>query len=451
MNSLDFLIADLPEDVNNLICFGEFQKAVRLIDIYLDRNISNTLKQRLNFEKYRLNVLKNEYIYTFEEALELAQEKIEGFTRQDLEDLKDQRYADWIFIEGREMFSKRFLDNIIKVHPTIKERLRIKEIENEVERDFLDDTIKEIIEKGEKSYFIHLKTGIKMKSEHARINETVRVHLPIPQKAQQIANINILNTSHTAKFISPETYPQRTIFFEEQLKENESFTVEYSYENHVKYVNPDFNKVLKRQPKFHTNEWLPQIKFSPFLVDLAREIVKEEVNPLLKARKIYDYITQNVQYSYVRPYVSIVNIPEYAAYNLKGDCGVQALLFITLCRIVGIPAKWQSGLYVTPYGVGPHDWAQFYIEPYGWLFADLSFGGSAYRAKNERRWNFYFGNLDPFRMVANSEFHYNILPEKRFLRSDPYDNQVGEVEYLDKGLSRNEFDVIMDIIDVHEI
>jgi len=139
LNSLDFLIADLPEDVNNLICFGEFQKAVRLIDIYLDRNISNTLKQRLNFEKYRIDVLKNEYIYTFEEALELAQEKIEGFTRQDLEDLKDQRYADWIFIEGREMFSKRFLDNIIKVHPTIKERLRIKEIEDEEERDFLDN------------------------------------------------------------------------------------------------------------------------------------------------------------------------------------------------------------------------------------------------------------------------------------------------------------------------
>ena len=325
MNNLEFLIADLPEDVNNLIYCGEFEEASRLIDIYLSRNISNTLKQRLSFEKYRLDVLKNEYIYTFEEALELAQEKIEGFTRQELQELKDQRYADWIFIEGKVMFSKRFLDNIIKVHPTIKERLRIKEKENEEERDFLDNTIKEIIEKGEKGYFIHLKTGIKIKNEHVRINETVKIHLPIPQKAQQISNIKILGTSHTAKFISPETYPQRTIFFEEQLKENESFTVEYSYENHVKYVNPDFNKVLKRQPKFHTNEWLPQISFSPFLIDLATEIVKDEKNPLLKARKIYDYITQNVQYSYVRPYVSIINIPEYGAYNLKGDCGVQAL------------------------------------------------------------------------------------------------------------------------------
>ena len=92
------------------------------------------------------------------------------------------------------------------------------------------------------------------------------------------------------------------------------------------------------------------------------------------------------------------------------------------------------------------------MEPYGWLFADPSFGGGAYRNKNEKRWNFYFGNLDPFRMVANSEFQYDLLPEKKFLRSDPYDNQVGEVEYFDKAIQDGEgFEPIMEIVDVHEI
>lgn len=153
----------------------------------------------------------------------------------------------------------------------------------------------------------------------------------------------------------------------------------------------------------------------------------------------------------MRPYISILNIPEYAAYNLKGDCGVQAILFITLCRIVGIPSRWQSGLFVTPFSISPHDWAQFYIEPYGWLFADLSFGGNAYRKNNIKKWNFYFGNLDPFRMVANSEFHYPLLPEKKFLRSDPYDNQIGEAEYLDRAIYQDEFDPIMQIIEAHEL
>ena len=59
-------------------------------------------------------------------------------------------------------------------------------------------------------------------------------------------------------------------------------------------------------------------------------------------------------------------IPEYCATNLRGDCGVQALLFITLCRIAGVPAGWESGLYSNPVSLGAHDWAMFYAEPYGW-------------------------------------------------------------------------------------
>ena len=117
------------------------------------------------------------------------------------------------------------------------------------------------------------------------------------------------------------------------------------------------------------------------------------------------------------------NISEYAATNLKGDCGVQAILFITLCRIAGIPAKWQSGLYVSTHYTGCHDWAQFYIKPYGWLFADLSFGGGAYRDGDRQRWNHYFGNLDVFRMVANSEIQADFQPAKMQLRADPIDNQ----------------------------
>lgn len=448
MNRLKHLVADLPEDVKNLVTYGDFKRANKLIGIYMDRNISIMLKERLDFERHRMEILKKEYIYTYDDALKMAQEKIKDFTKEELDNLKDQRYADWIYIDGKVMFHLMFLENISKVS---KQRL-INQDNNDKRSMLLDEIVDDMIEKGEKRYFIHVKTGVKLKKEGSRINETVRVHLPIPQNAIQIRNIKILNTSHKPKVISLETYPQRTIYFEEKVKGEDVFTVEYSYENHVKYTELDYEKVSDVQPKFYTEEWLPHIAFTPFLVDLAKEIVGNETNPLRKARKIYDYITKNVQYSYVRPYVAILSIPEYAAYNLKGDCGVQALLFITLCRIAGIPARWQSGLYVNPYSIGCHDWAQFYVEPYGWLFADLSFGGSAYRNNNGKRWNFYFGNLDPFRMVANSAFQYEFLPKKNFLRSDPYDNQIGEVEYLDEAVySGDEFESIKEIIDIHEI
>lgn len=450
MNRLEFLVADLPEDIKKLVIYGDFKEANKLIDIYLKRNISDMLKKRLNFERHRMEIFKKEYVYTYDDALAIAQKQLKDFTKEEFNILKDERYIDWMYIDGKLMIHKRFLENTLKVHPDMEDRL----IKNDDTNNsaFLDETIDEMIKKGEKRYFIHVKAGIKLKEEGTKVGETLRVHLPIPQNAIQIKNINILNTSHKPKFISPENYPQRTIYFEEEVKGGDVFTVEYSYENHVKYTELDYEKVSDVQPKFYTEEWLPHIAFTPFLVDLAKEIVGDETNPLRKARKIYDYITKNVQYSYVRPYAAILNIPEYAAYNLKGDCGVQALLFITLCRIVGIPARWQSGLYVNPNYIGCHDWAQFYVEPYGWLFADLSFGGSAYRKNNEKRWNFYFGNLDPFRMVANSAFQYEFLPKKNFLRSDPYDNQIGEAEYFDDAIyNGDEFESIMEIIDVHEI
>ncbi|MDI3547438.1 MAG: hypothetical protein PWR10_1090 [Halanaerobiales bacterium] len=451
MNTLKSLVVDVPEDVKKLVTYGDFNGAEELIDIYMKRNIPPILKERLTFERHRMNRLKNEYIYSYDQALKMAGEKIKDFTKEELDELRKERYADWAYIDGKVMFHKRFLENIIKIHPEMEKRLIDRNDEDAKKAQVLEDTIDEIINEGQKSFFIHLKTGIKLKKEYAKTGETIRVYLPIPKKAQQIRNIKILNTSHKPKFISPEDYPQRTIYFEEKVKGEDIFTVEYSYENHIKYNELDFTNVSDIQPNFYTEEWLPHIRFTPFLVSLTEEIIGEETNPLKKARKIYDYITQNVQYSFVRQYAGILNIPEYAAYNLKGDCGVQALLFITLCRIAGIPARWQSGLYVNPFSIGCHDWAEFYIEPYGWLFADLSFGGSGYRRGNEKKWNFYFGNLDPFRMVANSAFQYDFLPQKNYLRIDPYDNQVGEAEYIDEGIYSEGFESIMKIIDIHEI
>lgn len=63
-----------------------------------------------------------------------------------------------------------------------------------------------------------------------------------------------------------------------------------------------------------------------------------------------------------------VNIPQFPIFRntlLKikhGDCGMVSLLFITLCRLNGIPAKWQSGFMMHPGDVNLHDWAEIYFE-----------------------------------------------------------------------------------------
>ena len=71
---------------------------------------------------------------------------------------------------------------------------------------------------------------------------------------------------------------------------------------------------------------------------------------------------------------------------------------------------------------------QFYVEGWGWLFADPSYGGGAYRAGSSERHEFYFGNLDPMRMAANRVYQGEMNPKKQALRVDPFDNQGGELE-----------------------
>ena len=263
-----------------------------------------------------------------------------------------------------------------------------------------------------------------------------------------MANIRVTGWSPQQAVIAPETAGQRTICFACAPEENVPFTVECEYDSIATYHALDPEKVSPIQPEFDTQEQAPHIRFTPFLRELCRELSAGETNPLKVARRFSDYCTPVVTYSYMREYFTITQNPEYAGLNQKGDCGVQALLFITLCRCAGIPARWQSGLFVTPYSQGCHDWAPFYVAPSGWLFADCSFGGTGYRAGRTLLHEHYFGNLDPYRMAANSQFQWEFDPPTAQLRSDPTDNQRGEAEYEDRGLSYQELDAAWELLEM---
>ena len=119
-------------------------------------------------------------------------------------------------------------------------------------------------------------------------------------------------------------------------------------------------------------ELAPHIVFTPYIRALAAELSKGCETPLEKARNFYDFITLNFKYTYMPAYFSLEDIPGNCARTFTGDCGVFALLFITLCRCAGIPAQWQSGLAAEPDFIGGHDWVRFYAAPFGWIYADPS-------------------------------------------------------------------------------
>ena len=237
------------------------------------------------------------------------------------------------------------------------------------------------------------------------------------------------------------------ICWEETMTENHEFYVEYSYIHTALYHNtekPELLPIINEQtPEAlidFTKEEAPHILFTPYLKSLTASLTENVSEPLEKARRIYDFITLNLKYTFMPDYFCLENIAESCAKNFTGDCGVFALLFLTLCRCAGIPACWQSGLTAEPDFCGAHDWVRFYAAPYGWLYADPSYGIAAVRAQNEERRKFYFGNLDACRMVANNAFQAPFTIDKDFWRADPYDNQVGEIETAERGLRYEEFE-----------
>jgi transglutaminase-like putative cysteine protease len=100
---------------------------------------------------------------------------------------------------------------------------------------------------------------------------------------------------------------------------------------------------------------------------------------------LLEYVTKNTTYcNFETPRYPLQTLSE----NL-GDCDDQAILLITMCRSLGIPAYLKVGIVVNPAiqdsdtswdghltniadGIGWHGWAMIYIPPWGWVPVDLT-------------------------------------------------------------------------------
>ena len=315
----------------------------------------------------------------------------------------------------------------------------------------LDGIIARMKEKGHLRARFELHEEMTVSSDRLTPGETLRIHLPLPVVHAQVKSAELLKTSHAPACVNEETEPHRSVYFELPYEPGMTVSADFAYEIDAPYVQPDPEKVLAEQPDFDTEEMPPHVVFTPYLRALVSEIVGEETNPLKKARLIYDFITTKCVYRFMPAYKMIFSFAEYFAAGQRGDCGIHAITFITLCRIAGIPAQWRAGLYTKPDDVGNHDWARFYVAPYGWLYADCSFGGSAFRAGSEMRRDFYFANLEPWRLPLCRAFQQEMNPPKQFMRFDPYDNQNGEIESLTRALDGSEYDTDAHVISYTEL
>lgn len=458
-HKFEYLHLGLPDDILRHKWYGNFEKAIQLIDRKLElENTSESMRSSLIVQREIITRLPENYPFTKKQAITKVQQYIPNFTEEEFDERELKGEIDWIYIQGIPHYFDRFYDTMIKTNADFAARANVYNVISDggsggdkKQEDLLSGASRIMKDNGSLSNRITVQASVQIKDEYFKAGEVVRVHLPIPCNCPQQSEIHIESMNPFNGQLAPVDAPQRTVYWEERMTENHAFTVKYSYiytahYNDVNSIVPD-----KVQPSFDINEQPPHIMFTPYIMELAQSLTKGLKSPLDKARAIYDYITLNVKYSFMRSYFCLENISENCARNFKGDCGVMALLFITLCRCSGIPSGWQSGLITRPDYCGAHDWATFYIAPFGWIYADPSFGTGAVRENNEERRKFYFGNLDPFRMIANTQFQADFTMSNNFWRADPYDNQSGEIETLHRGLRYFEFDSFREVTEFEEL
>ncbi len=445
------LCVNLPEDILKKKWAGDMNAAMQAIDERLTQDLPRMLRARLAVEKERLRRLPLQYPWNHAEAFEKLRELVPDVTMEEFERCEAQGLVDFIYLNGERRYFIRFHKALCRLPYFLK-----KADELRPESPYLDPLIAQVKRQGRLKKRITIEASIAA-ARNAFVPGEYRAWLPFALEEAQQSHVKVEETNAT--LLADGSAPARTAFRQWQAESVEDrFRIRYSYDSEIIYADPR-NASAPASPLYPSARPLSAedlaedgtfIRFTPLLRSLAEEISAGAVTQVEKAWRCYEYVTTKVKYAYVRQYFQIDDIGEYCALNGKGDCGLQAILFINLCRILGVPARWQSGLSISEDGAGSHDWAQFYLDGWGWLFADPSFGGSAWRSGATERWQYYFGNLDPMRMAANRSFMPELTPAMAALRVDPYDSQTGELERVGAGMPfvGRELDEEADVVQV---
>ncbi len=456
---------EIPKVIKKSMVFsksGEFDKAKEILKSELNKGkIKQDIKRKIEWEIERLRRTEKDYSLTEKELYDELDSSLNNLTKEEFDKWIKNGYFDSLRINGVVKYVGASVSNLFFTKPEIRPRRKdTNYVINQTEfgKKILFH-IREVKNKSkENKYPLVLPVNIigdmtvAPKPEFVTDGKTIKCWLPVPSVFPQQSEVNIISSEPEFLWLSQPQSIIRSIYFEKKYEKEKSisFNIKYEYKSFSYYQEID---PLKIQPykkhseiSIYLKEQPPNVVFLSKFYKLSKGIIKDESNSYLKAKKIYNWITENIYYSYAREYSTILNIPELTYDRMAGDCGMEALLFITLCRMNGVAARWQSGWEFMSGKTGMHDWAEIFIEPYGWIPVDPYMGifaitgehNLSQQEKTEIR-DFYFGGLDHFRMVANKGHNMELYPPKSDFRSETVDFQRGELESDNKNLYFGEF------------
>ncbi|MDR1592407.1 MAG: transglutaminase domain-containing protein [Prevotellaceae bacterium] len=405
-------IADLPFVV-------DYDSMTQLSDDELARRIA------LDFQKTRADILSQ------------IEEFFPHVSEEQLAAWEESRALEWQWINDEKRYFNGAARNLFRIDRAAGALYTARYGEEKKARnDFLNSYIPQLTAHTDSNASLHhtVEFTLTVNANAVPHGEVIRCWLPFARTDNPLQRDVTLLEASSHPTLSPDT-PHSTVYMEQTALSDvpTQFSIKIALTSLPKHNFLSADSVQPypvncREVVDYCREQPLHICFTDAIKALSAQIIGDETNPYLKAKRIFLWINDNIPWTLAREYSTIASIPDYVLENRHGDCGQVTLLFITLCRLNGIPARWQSGFMLYPDAENLHDWAEIFLQGPGWVTVDQSFG-LLRRASAEAERLFFLGSQDGFRWLVNSDISAPLFPRKIFPRSETVDFQRGEVEW----------------------
>jgi transglutaminase-like putative cysteine protease len=442
----------LPESIQDLIDRGEFTQAQndmrQLLAIKPDMDAM--LRQKMIFEIERLERIRKDFSKDRSDIIAYISRYIPDVEIDDLLKWEESHALEVKVIDGQKRYFHAAARNLFRIVPELRElKKQVDGPQIEPEYNRIAD-LRSIVQSAQDTPYTHptrlrIDYRITVPANTVPDGQVVRAWLPFPKSVpDRQTDIHIADASPVKYLLSPDQRDfHRSIYFEQVAREDSALSFKVSFEmTHYAYFQPiDADRVSMRLPdsvKPYLQERPPHIVFTPEMLALSRDLVGDETHPYRIAQQLFGWISDNIPWASAREYSTFTSVCDYVLDIRHADCGMQTIFLITLMRMNGIPARWQSGWWVEPSDWTMHDWGEFYLEPYGWLPMDVTFEKQPVDDP-QVKW-FFLGGMDTWRWIVNDDFSVRFYPAKIHPRSETIDFQRGEVEWAGGNLYFDQWD-----------
>lgn len=447
-------------EINQLVQSGEFKKAEILIDLKLNSdNLENDEMLGLQFEKERMDRIRKDFNKTAEDILEYVNKYYPDAKEEDLEKWEKDGSLEYKIIDGIKWYFARAASNLFRINEKAKKQKELLDGYKKDELDaFLEDYVPKALDESANSQenlvkpiVLKLDYTVTVKPNEVPPGEIIRCWLPYPREGHnRQRDVKLLAVNVDEYLIADNINQQRTLYLEKVSQKDKPtvfhMMLEVKMFAEINHIEPALIKPYNRESGFYktfTAERAPHIVFTDKIKELSQKILGDETNPYIAAKKIFTWISENIPWAGAREYSTIENISDYCITRGHGDCGIKTMLFITLCRYNGIPAKWQSGWMLHPPEINLHDWSEIYLEGYGWMPVDQSFGLVESEVEDEKY--FFLGSTDSYHLITNDDYSRPLFPAKIYPRSETLDFQRGELEWRGGNLYFDQWNYKMEV------